>query len=36
MKKGKRYLEATKLVEKRKLYDLDEAVSILKKTATAT
>ena len=35
MKKGKRYLEATKLVEKSKLYDLDEAVSILKKTANA-
>ena len=35
MKKGKRYLEATKLVEKSKLYDLDEAVSILKKTASA-
>ncbi len=35
MKKGKRYLEAVKLVEKNKLYDLDEAVSIIKKTASA-
>ena len=30
MKKGKRYLEVKKLVEKNKLYDLEEAVSILK------
>ncbi|MBQ9870707.1 MAG: 50S ribosomal protein L1 [Eubacterium sp.] len=35
MKKGKRYLEVKKLVEKNKLYDLEEAVSILKKTANA-
>ena len=35
MKKGKRYLEAAKLVDKTKLYDLEEAVSILKKTSTA-
>ena len=35
MKKGKRYLEIAKLVEKNKLYDLDEAVSILKKAANA-
>ena len=33
MKKGKRYQEAVKLVEKTKLYDLDEAVAILKKSA---
>ncbi|MBQ6230956.1 MAG: 50S ribosomal protein L1 [Eubacterium sp.] len=35
MKKGKRYQEAVKLVEKTKLYDLDEAVAILKKSASA-
>ena len=35
MKKGKRYQEAVKLVEKTKLYDLDEAVAILKKSANA-
>lgn len=35
MKRGKRYLEAVKLVEKNKLYDLDEAIAILKKTASA-
>ena len=35
MKKGKRYLEVAKLVEKIKLYDLPEAVAILKKTANA-
>ncbi|MCR4838670.1 MAG: 50S ribosomal protein L1 [Eubacterium sp.] len=35
MKKGKRYLEISKLVEKNKLYDLPEAVAILKKTANA-
>ena len=35
MKKGKRYQEVVKLVEKTKLYDLDEAVSVLKKSANA-
>lgn len=35
MKKGKRYTEAAKLVEKNKLYDLEEATEILKKTASA-
>jgi len=35
MKKGKRYQEAVKLVEKTKLYDLEEALSILKKSANA-
>ena len=35
MKRGKRYLEAKKLVEKNKLYDLEEAISIIKKTASA-
>lgn len=35
MKKGKRYLEVAKLVEKNKLYDLPEAVAILKKAANA-
>ena len=35
MRKGKRYVEAAKLVDKSKLYDLEEAVSIIKKTASA-
>ena len=35
MRKGKRYAEAAKLVDKSKLYDLEEAVSIIKKTASA-
>ena len=35
MKRGKRYLDNAKLVEKNKLYDLDEAIAILKKTANA-
>ncbi len=35
MKKGKRYLEAAKLVEKGKLYDLSEACELIKKTASA-
>lgn len=35
MKKGKRYTEAAKLIDKSKLYDLDEAAQIIKKTASA-
>ena len=35
MKKGKRYAESAKLVDRTNLYDVDEAVSILKKTASA-
>ena len=35
MKKGKRYLEAAKLVDKTKLYDLDEAAELIKKTASS-
>ena len=35
MKKGKRYAEAIKLVDKSKLYDVEEAVSLIKKTASA-
>lgn len=35
MKNGKRYAEAVKLVEKNKLYDLEEATEVLKKTASA-
>lgn len=35
MKKGKKYVEAAKLVEREKLYDAAEAVSLVKKTATA-
>ena len=31
MKKGKRYLEAAKLIEKSSVYDLEEAVSLVKK-----
>ena len=32
MKKGKKYLEVSKLVEKNKLYSLEEAVELVKKT----
>ncbi len=35
MKKGKRYTEAAKLIEKTNLYDLEEAVSLVKKSASA-
>ena len=35
MKKGKRYSEAAKLIEKTNLYDLEEAVSLVKKSASA-
>ena len=35
MKKGKRYVESTKLVDRTNLYDVEEAVSIIKKTANA-
>ena len=35
MKKGKRYVEASKLVDKTQVYDIPEAVAIVKKTATA-
>ena len=35
MKKCKRYVESAKLVDRTNLYDVDEAVSILKKTASA-
>lgn len=35
MKKGKKYLEVTKLVEKNKLYGKEEAVSLVKKTSVA-
>ena len=35
MKKGKRYTEAAKLIEKSNLYDLEEAVSLVKKSASA-
>jgi large subunit ribosomal protein L1 len=34
-KHGKKYQEAAKLIDKDKLYDLEEAVGILKKTASA-
>ena len=35
MKTGKRYPEAVKLIEKTKTYDLEEAVALVKKTASA-
>ena len=35
MKKGKRYSEAAKLIEKTNLYDLEEAVTLVKKSASA-
>ena len=35
MKTGKRYSEAGKLIEKTKTYDLEEAVALVKKTASA-
>ena len=35
MKKGKKYLEAAKLVDKATLYDVDQAMELIKKTATA-
>ncbi len=35
MKKGKKYTEVSKLVEKQKLYTKEEAVSLVKKTSTS-
>ena len=35
MKKGKRYVESAKLVDRTNLYDVEEAVCIIKKTANA-
>ena len=35
MKKGKRYVESAKLVDRANLYDVGEAVDLLKKTASA-
>ncbi|MBE5941644.1 MAG: 50S ribosomal protein L1 [Lachnospiraceae bacterium] len=35
MKKGKRYVEAAKLVDKTQVYDIPEAVALVKKTSTA-
>ena len=34
MKKGKKYVEAAKLVEKNKLYTKEEAMDLVKKTST--
>ena len=34
-KRGKRYLEAAKLVDRDKLYSVDEALELVKKCATA-
>ena len=33
MKKGKKYVEASKMLEKNKLYSLEEAVELVKKTS---
>ncbi len=35
MKRGKKYLEATKNIDKMTQYDVEEAVSLIKKTAVA-
>ena len=35
MKRGKRYLEAAKLVDRANLYDSVEAIALIKKTAVA-
>ena len=35
MKRGKRYKEAAKLVDRSVLYDVSEAVALVKKTAVA-
>ena len=35
MKKGKKYVEAASKIEKGKSYTIDEAVSLVKQTATA-
>lgn len=35
MKKGKRYVEASKLVDKTQVYDIPEAVALVKKAASA-
>ena len=35
MKKGKKYIEASKLIDKLKLYDVEEAVNLVLKTAKA-
>ena len=34
MKKGKKYIKALELVDKRKLYTKEEAVDLVKKTAS--
>ena len=35
MKRGKKYTEAAKLIDRGTLYDKEEAISLIKKTATA-
>ena len=35
MKRGKKYTEAAKVIERGTLYDRDEAISLVKKTAVA-
>ena len=36
MKRGKKYVEAAKLVDRATLYDVNEAVSIVKKASSAS
>ena len=35
MKRGKKYIEAAKLIERGNLYDKEEAVALVKKSAVA-
>ena len=35
MKRGKKYIEASKLIERGNLYDKEEAIALVKKSATA-
>ena len=35
MKRGKKYVEAAKLIDRATLYDRDEAIALVKKSATA-
>ena len=34
MKHGKKYIEAAKLIDRSMLYDVEEAISLVKKTST--
>ena len=35
MKRGKKYVESAKNIDRTKLYDADEAISLVKKSAVA-